>query len=113
MRSIQWMGHVMMRDKRVPRKVLKGYTEARRPVGARGRWLDTVDRDGKRMLKWRKWRRLAEDRDAWRKRSEEAKAQVGLQCQTTTTTGGGGGGGGEVQELTNANHPIIWATKNL
>lgn len=108
-----------MRDKRVPRKVMKRYREARRPVGPRGRWLDTVDRDGERMLKWRKWRRSAEERDAWRKRSEEAKAQVGLQCQTTTTTTTattiktGGVGGGEVQELTNANHPIIWANKNL
>jgi hypothetical protein len=50
-----------------------------------------------------------------RKRSEEAKAQVGLQCHTTTmmaattTTGGRG----EVQELTNANHPIIWAPKYM
>jgi len=75
-----------MRDKRVPRKVLKGYTKTRRPVGPRGRWVDAVDRDGERMLKWQKWRRSAEDRDAWRQRSEQAKAQVGLQCQTTTTT---------------------------
>jgi hypothetical protein len=40
--------------------------------------LDTVDRDAKRMLKCRNWRRLAEDRDAWRRRIEGAKAQFGL-----------------------------------
>jgi len=38
-----------------------------------------ADKDAKRMLKYRNWRRLAEDRDAWRRRIEEAKAQVGLQ----------------------------------
>jgi len=37
-----------------------------------------VDRDAKRMLKCRKWRRMAEDRDAWRQRIEQVKAQVGL-----------------------------------
>jgi len=120
LRRLQWLGHVMrMKDDRVPKKVLKGYTEAKRPVGPRGRWLDAVDRDGERMVKCRKWRKPAEDRDVWRQRSEEAKTQVGLQCHTTTMTATttitttGGGGGGEVQELINANHPIIWATKNL
>jgi len=40
--------------------------------------LDTVDRDAKRMLKCRNWRRLAENRDAWRRRIEGTKAQFGL-----------------------------------
>jgi hypothetical protein len=39
-----------------------------------------VDRDGKRVLKGRNWRRCAEDRHGWRWRIEEAKAQVGLYC---------------------------------
>jgi len=39
--------------------------------------LDTVDRDAKRMLKCRNWRRLAEDRDACRRRIKGAKAQFG------------------------------------
>jgi hypothetical protein len=108
-----------MKDERVPKKVLIGYTQARRPVRPAKRWLDAVDRNGERMLKCRKWR-SAEDRDAWRQRSEEAKAQDGLQCHTTrtmtattTTITTTGGGGGAVQELPNANHPIIWATKNM
>jgi hypothetical protein len=37
-----------------------------------------VDRDVKRTLKYKNWRRSAEDRDAWRRRIEEAKAQVVL-----------------------------------
>jgi hypothetical protein len=31
------------------------------------------------MLKWKTWRRAAEDREIWRRRAEDAKAQVGLQ----------------------------------
>ena len=39
----------------------KGYLERRRTVGkARGRGLDAVDRDAKRMLKCRNWR-MAEE----------------------------------------------------
>jgi len=60
------MGHlVRKKEGRVPKKALIGYAEGTRPVGRpRGRWLDAVDRDAKRMLKCRKWRRSAEDRGA-------------------------------------------------
>jgi hypothetical protein len=34
-----------------------------------------VDRNIKRILKGRNWRKLAEDRDTWRRRTEEDKAQ--------------------------------------
>jgi hypothetical protein len=37
-----------------------------------------VDRDAKRMLKFRNWRRMAEDRHNWRWGIEDAKTQVGL-----------------------------------
>jgi len=38
----------------VPKKALKGYIEWKRPVGKiRRRWLDTADREAKRMLKYR------------------------------------------------------------
>ena len=68
-----------MKDERAPKKALKGYKEGRRPVGRpRGRWIDAVDKDAKNMLKCKNWRRLAENRDAWRRRIEEAQAQVGL-----------------------------------
>jgi len=37
---------------------MKGYTVGRKPVGRpRRRWLDAVDRDAKRILKFRNWRR--------------------------------------------------------
>jgi hypothetical protein len=39
-----------------------------------------VDRDVKRMLTCRNWRRSAEDRHTWRWKTEEAKAQAELQC---------------------------------
>jgi hypothetical protein len=45
-RRLQWVGHVMKDDKRVPKKALEGYTEGRRPVERhRGRWFDAVNRD--------------------------------------------------------------------
>jgi hypothetical protein len=80
-RRLQWVGHVMtMKEERVPKKTLKGYEERRRPVARpRGRWLDAVDRDGKKMLKCMKCRRSTEDRDEWRRRIEEAKVQARLK----------------------------------
>ena len=57
------MGHVMrMKDERVRKKAFEGYTEERRPVGRpRGRWINAVDRDARRMLACRNWRRSAGD----------------------------------------------------
>jgi hypothetical protein len=80
LRRLQWVGHVMrMKEERVPKKALLGSTEERGPVGRpRGRWLDAMDRDAKRMLKCRNCRRSAEDREAWRQRVEEADTQFGL-----------------------------------
>jgi len=76
-RRLQRLGHAMMKDERVPKKAVKGYTEGRRPVEKhRGKWLDAVSRDAKRMLKCRNWKGLTENRDTWRWRTEEAKAQV-------------------------------------
>ena len=70
---------MMTKNERVLKRALQGYTEGRKPAGTlRGRWLDAVDRDAKRMLKWRNWRRLADDRDAWRQWNKETKDQVGL-----------------------------------
>ena len=63
-----------IKEERVPKKTLIGYTKGR----PRGRCLDTVDRDAKRMLKRRLWRMTAEDRDAWSRTIEEDKAQDGL-----------------------------------
>jgi hypothetical protein len=81
LRRLQWLGHVLsMKDERAPKKALKGYREGRRPVGRpRGRWTEAVDKDVESFLKCKNWRWSAQDREAWRRRTEEAKAQVGLQ----------------------------------
>jgi hypothetical protein len=61
----------------VSKKALKVYTEGRRPVERRReRWLDVVGTDIQRIFKCRNWRGSAKDRDAWRRRIVEAKAQV-------------------------------------
>lgn len=39
------------------------------------RWLDAADRDIKKVLNGRNWRRWAESRDGWRWWIEEAKGQ--------------------------------------
>jgi hypothetical protein len=65
-----------MKDVREPKKALKGHIGGRRPVGRpRRRWIDAVDKDAKRMLKCKNWRKMTEDRDACRRRNEEAKVQ--------------------------------------
>jgi hypothetical protein len=44
-----------------------------------GRWTETVDTNVKKItLKFKNWRRSAEDRDARRRRTEKAKIQFGL-----------------------------------
>ena len=52
LRRLQWVGYLMrMKDERVPKKALKGYTKWRRPDGRPSGWTDAVDRDAKRVLK--------------------------------------------------------------
>jgi hypothetical protein len=52
LRGLKWVGHVIrVKVEMVPKKALKGYIGGRRPVGGpRGRWLDAVDRNTKRVL---------------------------------------------------------------
>ena len=53
-----------------------GYIEWRRPVGRhRGRWLEAVYRDAKGMSEMQELEKVGR---RWRRRIEEAKAQVGL-----------------------------------
>ena len=74
------MCHVlMMKDIMVPKKVLKGSIEGRRPVGRpRGIWIGAVDKDSTSMLECKHCTRSVENGDAWRRRIEETKAQTGL-----------------------------------
>jgi hypothetical protein len=109
LRRLQRVGHVMrMKDERVPKKVLKGYKEARRPVGPRGRWLDAVDRDGERMLKRRKWKRSAEDRCL---EAEESRGKG--PSWATAPYNNNNRRRRRRSSRVNANYPIIWATRNL
>ena len=60
-------------------EALKEYIEGGRPAGRPpGGWIDSVDKAAKTMLKCKNSRRLTEDRDDWRRRIGEAKAQVWL-----------------------------------
>jgi hypothetical protein len=45
-----------MRDERAPTKAFQGHTKGRIPVGRpRKRWIKAVDKDAKRMLKFKNW----------------------------------------------------------
>jgi hypothetical protein len=43
-----------------------------------------VDRNAKRILKCKNWRRSVENSDVWRRRIEEAKAQGGITAEEKT-----------------------------
>jgi hypothetical protein len=79
LRRLQWMGHMMRMDECVPKKALKQHTEGRRPVGRpKGRWIHAMDTYARKILKFKNWRKLAEDREVWRWRT---KSKLG--CSTT------------------------------
>lgn len=77
---LRWAGHLQrMPDVRVPRKVFVGQPGGRRPVGRpRERWEDRVAKDAREMLRMRRWKGAAMDRDGWRQSLIEAKARLGL-----------------------------------
>jgi hypothetical protein len=75
-----------MKDETVRKKAMKGYTKGGKPAGRpRGGWLNAVDRDARRMLKCRNWRWSAEDKDSWRQRIGETKAQIGRPLEEELT----------------------------
>jgi len=82
LRRLWWEGHVMtMKGTGVPKEALEGDIDGRRLVGRpRGRWLFVVIWVVKGVLIWRDWRLWAEDREAWRRRIEEDRAQVGCNA---------------------------------
>jgi hypothetical protein len=41
----------------------------------RGKWLDAVEREAKMMFKCGYWKRLAEEREAWRWGIEDARSR--------------------------------------
>ena len=77
---LRWAGHlVRMERSRAPNRVFNGRMEGRRPVGRpRKRWEDEVSEDSRSLLHIDNWKRMAKERDAWRHKLEEARAQIGL-----------------------------------
>ncbi|KAJ4443719.1 hypothetical protein ANN_05394 [Periplaneta americana] len=66
-----------MEGNRIPKKILEGKIHGKRPIGRpKNRWIDAVTIDSQDYLGTTAWRRLAQDRDNWRKKIEEAKARL-------------------------------------
>jgi hypothetical protein len=78
-RRISWIGHVeRMEDSRMPKRLMREKIYTRRKRGRpKVRWLDDVQEDLQEMG-IEVWRRKAQDRDQWRRITQEAKAHVGL-----------------------------------
>jgi transcription termination factor 2 len=78
-RRISWVGHVeRMEDSRMPKRVMRGKIYTRRKRSRpKVRWLGDVQED-LREMEIEGWRRIAKDRDQWRRIAQEAKADVGL-----------------------------------
>lgn len=78
LRRLEWAGHVYrMEGNRIPKKILEGKIHGKRPIGRpKNRWIDAVTIDSQDYLGTTAWRRLAQDRDSWRKKIEEAKARL-------------------------------------
>ncbi|XP_039289321.1 uncharacterized protein LOC120352505 [Nilaparvata lugens] len=76
---IRWLGHVeRMPETRTARMSLYQQPGGQRKRGRpRKRWLDDVEAD-LQSLGVRRWRQRAQDRDAWKRLVEEAKALQGL-----------------------------------
>jgi hypothetical protein len=78
-RRLEWAGHIMMEEERIPKKVLNGNFHTTRPMGRpRTRWADVVQRDALQLPGIRGWRRRAANRDERRRLVRETKGRKGL-----------------------------------
>jgi hypothetical protein len=79
-RRLGWVGHIVnMGDERISKKIHSGkFRNTRSVAKPRTRWKDVVQRNELQALGIRGWRRLAGDREEWRRRWREAGAQKGI-----------------------------------
>ena len=77
LKRLEWAGHIYwMEEYRIPKKVMEGKIFGKRPDGRRkDRWIDAETTDSRSFLGTAAWRRMALDREEWRKRIKEAKAR--------------------------------------
>jgi hypothetical protein len=76
-KQLEWLGYVKRMDqKRVVKRTFESKPEWRRKVGRpRLRWLDDVEID-LRVMKVKRWRKKAQNREAWASVIKEAKEQA-------------------------------------
>ena len=78
LRILEWAGRVYrLEDHRIHKRFMEGGIYGIRPKGRpENRWIDSVTVDARDLLGNSAWRRVAKDRDEWRKKIEEAKARL-------------------------------------
>jgi hypothetical protein len=72
-KRLEWLGHVIRMDQRRVKKIFDSKPEGRRKVGRpRLRWLDEVE-NVLRVMKVKKWKKNAQNREEWASVIKEAK----------------------------------------
>jgi hypothetical protein len=78
-RLVAWCLNQLCHRVPPPKKVLDGKFRGRRLVGTlRLRWKDSIRRDSSLLQNIRGWRKLAGDRDIWKRTVEEARVRCRL-----------------------------------
>jgi hypothetical protein len=78
-KRLEWLGHVArMEEIRMVKRVFEGRPGGRRKIDRhRKRWLDDIEED-LGLMKVKRWRKKATEREVWAKIVWEAKALRGL-----------------------------------
>jgi hypothetical protein len=72
--SLSWLGHVeRMTEDKILQKIKRWKPMSKRPIGrAKMRWKDDVLKDV-RSMNVRNWKKVAQNRDSWKKVVERAR----------------------------------------
>jgi hypothetical protein len=78
-KRLEWLGHVVrMKENRMVERVFESHPGERRKTGRlRKRWLDDIE-EHLRLMKVKRWRKKATEREMWEEIVWEAKALHGL-----------------------------------